>query len=90
MKRTIPLLMFFVLAGAAALADDVQYDIRVDGITCPFCVAKHFMPRCLHAMKCFDTTGQDVRSASRRMPGSDYPRDETVKPVTVQSMFSEE
>ena len=23
----------------AALADDVQYDIRVDGIICPFCVA---------------------------------------------------
>ncbi len=39
MKCTIPLLMFFVLAGTAALADDVQYDIRVDGITCPFCVA---------------------------------------------------
>ncbi len=39
MKRTIPLLTFFILAGTAALADDVQYDIRVDGITCPFCVA---------------------------------------------------
>ncbi len=39
MKRTIPFLISFVLAGTAALADTVQYDIRVDGITCPFCVA---------------------------------------------------
>ena len=39
MKRTIPFLISFVLAGTAVLADDVQYDIRVDGITCPFCVA---------------------------------------------------
>ncbi len=39
MKRTIPFLISFVLAGTAVLADEVQYDIRVDGITCPFCVA---------------------------------------------------
>lgn len=34
--------ILFLLASALtriALADDVQYDIRVDGITCPFCVA---------------------------------------------------
>ena len=45
MKRSI--LFFFclvvtatsVLADAPAVAGDVQYDIRVDGITCPFCVA---------------------------------------------------
>jgi mercuric ion binding protein len=29
----------FALAGAAAQAGEVQYDIRVDGMTCPFCVA---------------------------------------------------
>jgi mercuric ion binding protein len=28
-----------VVTGTATLADEVQYDIRVDGITCPFCVA---------------------------------------------------
>ena len=39
MKRTILFLVTFVATGTAALADDVQYDIRVDGITCPFCVA---------------------------------------------------
>ncbi len=39
MKRTILFLLAFVVAGTAAVADDVQYDIRVDGITCPFCVA---------------------------------------------------
>ncbi len=38
MKSTILLLAALALTGAA-LADDVQYDIRVDGITCPFCVA---------------------------------------------------
>ena len=39
MKRTILLFVALVATGTAALADDVQYDIRVDGITCPFCVA---------------------------------------------------
>ncbi len=38
MKPSIFFLFVFALAGAV-LADDVQYDIRVDGITCPFCVA---------------------------------------------------
>ncbi len=38
MKSTVLLLAALVLTGAAQ-ADDVQYDIRVDGITCPFCVA---------------------------------------------------
>lgn len=36
------LTILFLVASAftsVALADDVQYDIRVDGITCPFCVA---------------------------------------------------
>ncbi len=37
MKRTI--LILLMLTAASVLADDVQYDIRVDGITCPFCVA---------------------------------------------------
>ena len=39
MKRTILVLVALVVTGTAALADEVQYDIRVDGITCPFCVA---------------------------------------------------
>ena len=38
MKSIVFLVMTFGLAGSA-LAGDVQYDIRVDGITCPFCVA---------------------------------------------------
>ena len=38
MKTLIFIVGAFVLIGAAR-ADDVQYDIRVDGITCPFCVA---------------------------------------------------
>ncbi len=39
MKRMILFFIALVVTGTAALADDVQYDIRVDGITCPFCVA---------------------------------------------------
>ncbi len=39
MKRTILFLVAFAVTSTATLADDVQYDIRVDGITCPFCVA---------------------------------------------------
>ncbi len=39
MKCTFVVLVTFLVTGTAALADDVQYDIRVDGITCPFCVA---------------------------------------------------
>lgn len=38
MKSIMKFLAAFALTGSA-LADDVQYDIRVDGITCPFCVA---------------------------------------------------
>ena len=38
MKSMILFLVAYALI-ATALADDVQYDIRVDGITCPFCVA---------------------------------------------------
>ena len=39
MKRTILFFVALIATGTVALADDVQYDIRVDGITCPFCVA---------------------------------------------------
>lgn len=39
MKYRILIMAFVGLTTNAALADDVQYDIRVDGITCPFCVA---------------------------------------------------
>ncbi len=39
MKRTILFFVALVVTGTAVLADEVQYDIRMDGITCPFCVA---------------------------------------------------
>lgn len=38
MRTLIYFLGVFAFFGAA-WADNVQYDIRVDGITCPFCVA---------------------------------------------------
>lgn len=37
--KSIPLLIVAFAFIGTAVADDVQYDIRVDGITCPFCVA---------------------------------------------------
>ena len=39
MTRTILFSFALVLTSTIANADDVQYAIRVDGITCPFCVA---------------------------------------------------
>lgn len=39
MKRTILFLVALAVTSTAVVADEVQYDIRVDGITCPFCVA---------------------------------------------------
>ncbi len=46
MKRSILYFVFLIVTATSVLADDVsapadnvQYDIRVDGITCPFCVA---------------------------------------------------
>ncbi len=52
MKRSILFFVFLIVTTTSVLADsssapadalaaagDVQYDIRVDGITCPFCVA---------------------------------------------------
>ncbi len=38
MKLSIVFLITVLFANVA-LADDIQYNIRVDGITCPFCVA---------------------------------------------------
>ena len=39
MKRTILFLVALAVTSTAGVADEVKYDIRVDGITCPFCVA---------------------------------------------------
>ncbi len=39
MKRMIVFFVALVVTATAVLADELQYDIRVDGITCPFCVA---------------------------------------------------
>ena len=38
LKTTIVACAAFI-AASAAHASDVQYDLRVDGMTCPFCVA---------------------------------------------------
>ncbi len=37
--KLIALTVLIALAGQSAFATDIQYDLRVDGITCPFCVA---------------------------------------------------
>ncbi len=37
--KTLKFIVAVIAFSGVALADDIQYDIRVDGITCPFCVA---------------------------------------------------
>ena len=39
MRRTILPLILLMVTSVNVMAEDIQYDIRVDGITCPFCVA---------------------------------------------------
>jgi len=39
MIRALFISIGLVFVSAAAMAAEVQYDLRVDGITCPFCVA---------------------------------------------------
>ncbi len=39
MKKIILTLGFLVMGTAPAFADNVQYTLRIDGISCPFCVA---------------------------------------------------
>lgn len=39
MLRMLLCTSIFALAAAGAQAAEVQYDLRVDGMTCPFCVA---------------------------------------------------
>jgi len=39
MKKILLIAAGFALLSADALAKDVQYDLRVDGMTCPFCAA---------------------------------------------------
>ena len=37
--KEFALIALLAFAGQSAFAADVQYDLRIDGITCPFCVA---------------------------------------------------
>lgn len=39
MKRLLFVTAAIVLMSGNAIAADVQYNMRIDGITCPFCVA---------------------------------------------------
>lgn len=39
MKRLLLTIAVTLLISGNALAADVQYNMRIDGITCPFCVA---------------------------------------------------
>lgn len=39
MKKTVILAVTLVLTAPRAFAADMQYVLRIDGITCPFCVA---------------------------------------------------
>ncbi len=61
MKSTILFLVAYALTGTA-WADDVQYDIRVDGITCPFCVATS--ERALKKIKGVHAVGSNLESGT--------------------------
>jgi len=39
MKKLLLITAGFALLGGNAYAENVQYDLRVDGLTCPFCAA---------------------------------------------------
>ncbi len=62
MKRTILFFVTFALTITAALADEVQYDIRVDGITCPFCVATS--ERALKKIEGVHAVGSDLETGT--------------------------
>ncbi len=62
MKRTILFLITFAVTITAALADEVQYDIRVDGITCPFCVATS--ERALKKIEGVHAVGSDLETGT--------------------------
>ena len=62
MKRTILFLVIFAVTITAALADEVQYDIRVDGITCPFCVATS--ERALKKIEGVHAVGSDLETGT--------------------------
>ena len=62
MKRTILFFVTFALTITVALADEVQYDIRVDGITCPFCVATS--ERALKKIEGVHAVGSDLETGT--------------------------
>ncbi len=62
MKRTILFLVTFAVTITAALADEIQYDIRVDGITCPFCVATS--ERALKKIEGVHAVGSDLETGT--------------------------
>ncbi len=62
MKHTILSLLVFVATSVTAFADDVQYDIRVDGITCPFCVATS--ERALKKIEGVHTVGSNLETGT--------------------------
>ena len=61
MKSSIVFLIVFLFT-STALADDIQYDIRVDGITCPFCVATS--ERALKKIEGVHTVGSDLETGT--------------------------
>ncbi len=61
MKLSILILIASALT-STALADDIQYDIRVDGITCPFCVATS--ERALMKIEGVHTVGSNLETGT--------------------------
>lgn len=62
MKRMIVFFVALVVTATAVLADELQYDIRVDGITCPFCVATS--ERALKKIEGVHTVGSNLETGT--------------------------
>ena len=62
MKHVISFFVAFLATFTAAMAADVQYDIRVDGITCPFCVATS--ERALKKIKGVHSVGSNLETGT--------------------------
>ena len=60
--KSIVLFLVAITLGGIARADDVQYDIRVDGITCPFCVATS--ERALRKIAGVHAVGSDLEAGT--------------------------
>ncbi|PCI53083.1 MAG: hypothetical protein COB36_13350 [Alphaproteobacteria bacterium] len=62
MKKLLLITAGLMLLGGNAFAKDVQYDLRVDGMTCPFCAATS--EKALKKIKGVSAVSTDLKKAT--------------------------